>query len=228
MDLDADAPDDPSSPRRLKRRDMLVAAAAAAVGAALAEAEPQSAHAQISSDPDFPEGGYFQLMQPNFVFGSFNSANAAAMNWDVPFAGHPSLASGELAGLVERPENWKKVYAIGYKSCSYDASGKLPPKSEELVARLTKAGVALNDTLLWWVSCAVDAVNLIADAVQQTGSVRNDDIIRHWNTLKAWPGYYGEYSYTPEDHNGYPGQDVVMSDASSGRNGAFALAPGYA
>ena len=50
----------------------------------------------------------------------------AAMNWDVPFVGHPSLASGEIAGLVEKPANWEKVYAIGYKSCSYDAAGKLP------------------------------------------------------------------------------------------------------
>src|SRR6202167_3315247 len=39
----------------------------------------------------------------------------AAMHWDVSFVGHPSLASGELAGLVEKPANWKQVYAIGYK-----------------------------------------------------------------------------------------------------------------
>ncbi len=52
----------------------------------------------------------------------------AAMDWDVPFVGHPSMASGEIAGLVEKPANWKKVYAIGYKSCSYDAAGKLPPR----------------------------------------------------------------------------------------------------
>src|SRR5215469_84321 len=53
----------------------------------------------------------------------------ATMNWDVPFVGHPSMSSGEIAGLVEKPENWKKVYAIGYKSCSYDASGKLADRT---------------------------------------------------------------------------------------------------
>ena len=63
----------------------------------------------------------------------------AAMGWDVSFVGHPSLSSGEIAGLVEKPDNWKKVYAIGYKSCSYDAAGKLPAKSQELVDRLLKA-----------------------------------------------------------------------------------------
>src|SRR3984885_14619739 len=72
----------------------------------------------------------------------------AAMKWDVAFVGHPSLASGELAGLVEKPENWKKVYAIGYKSCSYDSAGKLPAKSQDLVNRLLKANVSIKDTLL--------------------------------------------------------------------------------
>src|SRR6202163_3730257 len=68
----------------------------------------------------------------------------AAMNWDVSFVGHPSMSSGEIAGLVEKPANWKKVYAIGYKSCSYDANGKLPAHSQELVDRL-KGKVNLAD-----------------------------------------------------------------------------------
>ncbi|MBK1660299.1 ABC transporter substrate-binding protein [Paracraurococcus ruber] len=151
----------------------------------------------------------------------------AKMGWDVPFIGHPSLSSGEIAQLIEKPDYWKKVYCIGYRSCSFDANGKLPPRNEELLRKLA-GKINLQDTLLWWVACGIDAVNLIADAAAQTGSTRNDDIIRYWNGVKSWPGYYGEYSWTPDEHNGYPGQDVVMSDASSGRNGAFALAPGYA
>src|SRR6201995_1334799 len=43
----------------------------------------------------------------------------AVLGWDVPFVGHPSLASGEIAGLVEKPENWNKVYAIRYNSRKY-------------------------------------------------------------------------------------------------------------
>ena len=37
---------------------------------------------------------------------------------------------------MDKPANWEKVYAIGYKSCSYDASGKLPPRNQEFVERL--------------------------------------------------------------------------------------------
>jgi branched-chain amino acid transport system substrate-binding protein len=151
----------------------------------------------------------------------------AAMNWDVAFVGHPSMASGELAGLVEKPANWKKVYAIGYKSCSYDAAGKLPAKSEDLVARLTKANVVLSDTLLWWVAGGIDAIELIAKAVAESGSTDSAGIIAYWNTLSKYPGYFGNYSFSPTQHNGYPTEEIVMSEASTAKNGTFALAPGY-
>jgi branched-chain amino acid transport system substrate-binding protein len=151
----------------------------------------------------------------------------ATMGWDVPFVGHPSLASGEIAGLVEKPENWRKVYAIGYKSCSYDASGKLPAKSEDLVARLKKANIALNDTLLWWVAGGIDVIELFAKAVEASGSTDPQGIIAHLNTLNKYPGYFGDYTFTPTQHNGYPTDEVVMSEASTAKDGTFALAPGY-
>src|ERR1700691_1477244 len=151
----------------------------------------------------------------------------AAMNWDIAFVGHPSMASGELAGLVEKPENWKKVYAIGYKSCSYDASGKLPAKSQDLVDRLLKANVSIKDTLLWWIADGVDAIDLIAKAVEQSGSTHGDGIIKYWNSLSKYPGYFGNFAFSPTQHNGYLTEEIVMSEASTAKNGTFALAPGY-
>src|SRR5258708_506484 len=151
----------------------------------------------------------------------------AAMNWDVSFVGHPSLASGELAGLVDKPANWEKVYAIGYKSCSYDSAGKLPAKSQDLVDRLTKAKIELKDTLLWWVAGGIDAVELIAKGIDASGGAAGDGIIKYWNTLVKYPGYFGNYTFSPTQHNGYPTEEIVMSAASSARNGTFALAPGY-
>jgi branched-chain amino acid transport system substrate-binding protein len=151
----------------------------------------------------------------------------AVMNWDVPFVGHPSLASGELGGLVEKPENWNKVYAVGYKSCSYDSAGKLPPKSQDLVDRLLKANIALKDTLLWWVAGGIDVIELYAKAVETSGSTDSAGIIAYLNTLNKYPGYFGDYTFTPTQHNGYPTDEVVMSEASTAKNGTFALAPGY-
>jgi branched-chain amino acid transport system substrate-binding protein len=151
----------------------------------------------------------------------------AAMNWEVSFVGHPSMSSGEIAGLVEKPANWKKVYAIGYKSCSYDSAGRLPAKSEDLVARLLKANVVINDTLLWWVAGGIDAIELIARAVAESGSTDSEGIIKYWNTLAKYPGYFGNYTFTPTQHNGYPTDEIVMSEASTAKNGTFAVAPGY-
>jgi branched-chain amino acid transport system substrate-binding protein len=151
----------------------------------------------------------------------------AAMNWDVAFVGHPSLASGEIAGLVEKPANWEKVYCIGYKSVSYDAAGKLPARTQDLVDRLIKAKVEINDTLLWWIAGGIDAIELFAKGVESSGSTDGAGIIAYLNSLSKYPGYYGDYTFTPTQHNGYPTEDVVMSAANSAKNGTFALAPGY-
>ncbi|ALM85481.1 ABC transporter substrate-binding protein [Bordetella sp. N] len=149
----------------------------------------------------------------------------AEMNWDVNFAGHPSMASGEIRGLLAKPQNWDKVYAVGYRSCSYGADGKLPERSQEFVDKV-QGKVKLDDTLFWWVTAGYDAISLVAKAVQE-GASSSKDIIAYWNTLHPYQGYFGNYTYTAEEHNGYPTADVVMSAANSAKHGTFLLAPGY-
>jgi branched-chain amino acid transport system substrate-binding protein len=148
-----------------------------------------------------------------------------SMNWDVPFVGHPAMASGDIKHLLHKPEYWEKVYVVGYKSCSYDSSGNLPQRSQELMGKL-KGKVEVSDTLFWWVACGVDAVHLIAKAVAKSGPSK-DDIIAYWNSLDKYPGYFGDYSFSKTQHNGYPTSEIVMSKAASARNGTFQLAPGY-
>jgi branched-chain amino acid transport system substrate-binding protein len=151
----------------------------------------------------------------------------ATMGWDVPFVGHPALGSGDVRALLDKPANWDNVYIIGYRSCSYDASGRLPPRTEAFVAKLA-GRVELADTSLWWVACAYDAVQLVAKTVTATASTAPAAIIDYWNTIGSYPGIYGDYAWTARQHNGYPPGDIVMSLANSSRNGAFAIAPGYA
>ncbi len=147
------------------------------------------------------------------------------IGWDVVIAGHPALGSGDVAHLLEKPDYWNKVYTIGFRSCSYDASGKLPPRMAAFVEEV-KGKVALQDTLLWWVTAAVDAVTLVAEAVTKTGSSDSEKMIAYWNTLSKWSGLYGTYHFDSKEHNGYPTEDVVMSAANSSRDGAMNLAPG--
>jgi branched-chain amino acid transport system substrate-binding protein len=152
----------------------------------------------------------------------------AQLGWDVPVIGHPSLGAGEVQKLLEKPQNWEKVYMIGYRSCSFDAAGKLPPRTAAFVERLTAAKVTLSDTSLWWVAGGYDAVNLVAKAVEASGSTSGEGIIKYWDGLASgYPGIFGNYTWTPKEHNGFPTDDVVMSLANSAKDGAFGLAPGY-
>ena len=152
----------------------------------------------------------------------------ASMGWDIPIVGHPALGTGDIARLLDKPSNWEKVYMIGYRSSSYDASGKLPPRAQALVDKM-KGKVQLDDTLLWWILSGVDGVNLIADAVKESkGDSSSEAIIAYLNSLKGYPGVFGTYRFSPDQHNGFPPEEVVMQQASKRRDGAFDLAPGYA
>jgi branched-chain amino acid transport system substrate-binding protein len=150
----------------------------------------------------------------------------ANMGWDVPFIGHPTMGSGEVGKLIARPENWEKTYILGFKNCSYGADGKLPPHVQEFVDK-TRGKIELDDTILWWVLCGVDAINLIARAVQESGATDSAAIIGIWDKLSNYPGLFATYSFSRENHNGLPMSDLVMSEANSQKLGAYRLAPGY-
>ena len=150
----------------------------------------------------------------------------ATIGWDVPVIGHPTLGSGEVGRLLDAPKNWDNVFPGGFRKCSVDAQGNLPPPQAEFVKSI-QGKVDLPHSLLWLVSWGWDAVNLVASAVKAEGSSTPDAIVRHWNGLHAYPGMLATYACTPQDHNGFPTDEVVMTVARSFDNGAFRVAAGY-
>jgi branched-chain amino acid transport system substrate-binding protein len=148
------------------------------------------------------------------------------MGWDVPIVGHPALGSGEVKALMAKPENWEKVYAVGYRSASFDEAGKLPPRTQALVDRI-QGKIRLDDTSLWWILSAYDVAHLTANAVKAAGSSDNAKLNEHYGNLRDWPGVFATYSFSPSNHNGLKDEEVVMQRANSNRDGAFTLAPGY-
>jgi branched-chain amino acid transport system substrate-binding protein len=148
------------------------------------------------------------------------------MNWDVPIVGQTTLGSGQTKALLEKPEYWAKVYSNNFKKCCYDAGGKLPEKATAFRERLAKEKIDMADTLLWWIACGFDAMNVIAETVKNAGSTPAE-ITGYWNKLTNWQGVYSSLTYTPEQHNGLPDEEVVMCQANSLRDGAFNIAPGY-
>jgi len=149
-----------------------------------------------------------------------------AMGWDVPFIGHQAMGSGEVGHLLQKPEYWNNVFNEGFKNCSFDAAGKLPARTQAFVDQ-ARGKMSLANTSLWWIVSAVDAIQLIADAVSKTDSSSPEAIIGYWNTLTKYPGLFADYTFSPTQHNGFPSDELVMSVASSEHDGAYALAPGY-
>jgi branched-chain amino acid transport system substrate-binding protein len=148
------------------------------------------------------------------------------MGWDVPVVGQTTLGSGQTKALLEKPENWAKVYSNNFKNCCYGADGKLPPIDADFRERIAKAKVDMNDTLLWWIACGYDAPKLIAETVKAAGDSPKD-ITAYLNKLSNWKGVNATLTFTPEQHNGVPDAEVVMAQANSLKDGAFNLAPGY-
>jgi branched-chain amino acid transport system substrate-binding protein len=148
-----------------------------------------------------------------------------AMGWDVPVVGQTTLGSGQTRALLEKPENWNKVYSNNFRNCCY-VEGKLPARSQEYVDRLKAAKIQFGDTLLWWVAMGWDGAQTMAEALRAVGT-KAEDIVAYWNKVTNWPGVYGTITWTPEQHNGFPDAEVVMCEVNSLRDGAFNLAPGY-
>jgi branched-chain amino acid transport system substrate-binding protein len=150
----------------------------------------------------------------------------AQMGWDVPIVGQTTLGSGQTKALLDKPEYWEKVYQNNFRNCSYDVSGALPARTVAFVEKLKAAKIEMGDTLLWWIAMGYDAPHLIADAVKAVGTAP-DKIANYWQGLKGWPGVYGDLTWTSEERNGFPNDEVVMCQANSLNEGAFKLAPGY-
>jgi branched-chain amino acid transport system substrate-binding protein len=148
------------------------------------------------------------------------------MAWDVPIVGQTTLGSGQTRDLLEKPEYWAKVYPNNFRPVCYAPGGKLPDRTVAFIERLKSAKVDLNDTLLWWIGVGYDTPRMLAEGMKSVGT-EPEKLTDYLNKLKGYPGVYGDISFTPEQHNGYPDDEVVMVEANSLKNGAFNLAPGY-
>jgi branched-chain amino acid transport system substrate-binding protein len=188
-----------------------------------------------SSNPDLkPEllrmqSAGAQAIMPWSVNAGFLSRiinTRAEMDWNVPIVGQTTLGSGQTKALLKKPEFWEKVYPNNFRNCSYNDTGALPPRTIEFVQRIRQAGIEMSDTLLWWIALGYDGPRLMADAIKAAGSAP-EEIVGYWNKVTAWPGVYGTITWTPELHDGFQNNEIVMCQANSLKDGAFTLAPGY-
>jgi branched-chain amino acid transport system substrate-binding protein len=148
------------------------------------------------------------------------------MEWDVPIVGQTTLGSGQTKALLDKPDYWAKVYPNNFRPVCYAANGKLPDRTNAFLDRIKSAKIDMTDTLLWWIALGYDSPRMIAEAMKNAGT-EPEQIVGYLNKLKGYPGVYGDISFTPDEHNGYPDDEIVMVEANSLKDGAFNLAPGY-
>ena len=148
------------------------------------------------------------------------------MNWDVPIVGQTTLGSGQTRALLEKPGFWAKVYPNNFRPVCYGAGNKLPDRTLAFLDRIKKAKIDMGDTLLWWIALGYDSPHMIAEAITNVGP-EPQQIVDYLNKLKGFPGVYGDITFTPDRHDGYPDDEIVMVEANSLKDGAFNLAPGY-
>jgi branched-chain amino acid transport system substrate-binding protein len=148
------------------------------------------------------------------------------MGWDVPIVGQTTLGSGQTMALLEKPEYWAKVYPNNFRNVCYAPGGNLPERTVGFLDRLKSAKIDMRDTLLWWIAVGYDSPRMIAEAMKTAGT-EPEQIVGYLNKLKGFPGIYGDITFSPDQHNGYPDDEVVMVEANSLKDGAFNLAPGY-
>jgi branched-chain amino acid transport system substrate-binding protein len=148
------------------------------------------------------------------------------MNWDVPIVGQTTLGSGQTQALLEKPDYWAKVYPNNFRPVCYAVDGRLSDRTSAFLDRLKSAKIEMGDTLLWWIALGYDSPHMIAEAMKNVGT-EAAQVVGYLNNLKQFPGVYGDISFTPDRHDGYPDQEVVMVEANSLKNGAFKIAPGY-
>jgi branched-chain amino acid transport system substrate-binding protein len=147
------------------------------------------------------------------------------MGWDVPIVGHPAMMAPPVRPLLNKPEYWKNAFAAGYTSTTYDAKGKLPPRTQALMDKIRpKLGGGEIDFMFWWIALGYDTVRLVEYAVKTAGSTDPAAIGKVLENTKDFPGVYASYTWTKENRNGYPDHAIVMNVAGSLKDGSFKAA----
>lgn len=149
------------------------------------------------------------------------------MGWDVTIVGHPALMAPPVKPLLNKPEYWRDAFAAGYLSTTYDARGKLPPRTQALMEKirpkLGKGGEI--DFMFWWVALGYDTVKIVEHAVKTAGSTDPAAIQKALEGTKELPGVYATYSWSTQNRNGFPDHNIVVNIAGSFKDGSYVAAP---
>jgi branched-chain amino acid transport system substrate-binding protein len=147
------------------------------------------------------------------------------MGWDVPVVGHPAVMALPLKALLNKPDYWGNAYASGYQSTTF-VDGKLPERTQRLIDQIKPALGGTIDFTFWWVALGYDTVKIIEHAVKTNGSTDPQKFKDLLEKTSNFPGVYASYTWTPDNHNGFPDKNIVIDAANTFKDGCYDRAPG--
>jgi branched-chain amino acid transport system substrate-binding protein len=148
------------------------------------------------------------------------------LGWNVPIVGHPAVMAPAIRKLLNKPQYWENTYAAGPVSTTYLASGKLPERTQALVDKLRpRLGGGEIDFLFWWVALGYDTVRIVEHAVKAAGGTDPAALQKALENTRDLKGAYATYSWTPQDRNGFPDNDITVNIANTLKDGSFKPAP---
>jgi len=146
--------------------------------------------------------------------------------WDAPVIGHPSLMALPIKQLLNKPSYWDNVYGAGYVSTSYDASGKLPERTQVLLDKIRpKLGGKDVDILFWWIALGYDAVKVAEHGMRSAGSTDPAAIQKALENTQNFKAVLSTLSYGPDKRDGFPDDNMAIDVANTFKDGSFKLAP---
>jgi branched-chain amino acid transport system substrate-binding protein len=148
------------------------------------------------------------------------------MGWDVPVVGHSALMAPAIPKLLNKPDYWANAYAAGYVSTTYGPDGTLPAATKALMDRMRpRLGGKEVDFMFWWVALGYDTVRIVEHVVRKAGGTDPAAIQKAFESTAGLKGVYADYTWGPDDRNGFPDVGIVMNAANSLRDGCFRAAP---
>jgi branched-chain amino acid transport system substrate-binding protein len=148
------------------------------------------------------------------------------LGWNVPIVGHPAVMAPAIRKLLNKPQYWENTYAAGPVSTTYLASGKLPERTQALVDKLRpRLGGGEIDFLFWWVALGYDTVRIVEHAVNTAGGTDPAALQKALENTRDLKGAYASYSWSPQDRNGFPDDDITVNIANTLKDGSFKPAP---
>lgn len=148
------------------------------------------------------------------------------LKWDVPMMGHPLIMWPENRNLVDKIEYMNNAYGPGFRATTYNADGKLPAKTSQLLEKMrSRLGGKEINLFFWWIAMGYDTVYILANAIKAAGSTDGAAIQNALEATKNLDLVYGNYNWSKTNRNGFPDKDMVMWAASSYKDGCYSLAP---